>query len=299
MQNVNVQFTVIAWLTIITCASLTDVRRYGLKVSTTRQTGVLEESMIPLSIGVEVYGGHVEYCLSRGDFIPQDRTRILLARQFEFMDTSRVVAGERATWAADNVQLGKWAVPSREWGILAQHPRAGGKVPPLEAPPVTEAELVLLRCTVDDHAQLTVVAARANVTFFPTPTIAHWPSFHLTVFSGPLDRSSIAHEAVEQHVQGADRHLGTDNPRRNSMKARLSFEQLIAALWQQLGTNDVDDDGTAGDAHRDVMSDAVVAGLKILAETSGTHQDETIYSRLEEGLRQRIHFMEHEEDHEF
>lgn len=318
-------------IAIISCwqatASLADGRKYGLQHSAASHR--LGESMVPLSVGVETYGGHVEYCLMRGSWLPTERSRILTTTQFEFLESSRVIAGERHTNAASNVVLGKWDVPSVRWGIDKKRPYASYIKPTSPHDDGNTAKLVVMSCDLDEEEVLTITMTPVNLTILGTSGT----SLHIVpllskavgnvIFKGPMDAKTLHDDAIAQHIEEADLFASVDAPRRHAATAKLSFEQLVMALWHALEqqhpattttTTPVGGAQVAAQAaahhhhhhaahhhhvHHDedtaVLQRAVVDGVRILVENAGTHQNEQFWLHLETSLRHRIAFDDDEE----
>jgi hypothetical protein len=259
--------------------------------------------MVPLSIGVEVYGGHVEYCLMRGAWLPTERSRVLTIKQFEFLESSRIVAGERHTNAASNIVLGKWDVPSSRWGIDRRRPYASYIKP---TAPHDVARLVVMTCNLDVDEVLTIAMTPVNVTALADTTTpdAALPLLDAAtkevIFQGPMDTKTLHDDAISQHIEEADLFAAVDAPRRHAGSAKLSFEQLVMVLWHSLEhSHHVGGVGTVGTSphHHDdhgVLQRAVRDGIRILVDNAGTHQNEQFWLHLETSLRHRIAFDDEE-----
>lgn len=273
-----------------------------------------------LSVGVETYGGHVEYCLTRGSWVPTEKSRVLKISQFEFLESARIVAGERATDVGSNIALGRWTVPSARWGIESKRPYASY----IKRKPEHDdglVRLVVMTCTVDAEERLTVTMTPINISARmmddasgsdgePLPLFTSATTE--TIFEGGVDAQTLHEDAVESHILEADLHTAVDGPRRQSSAARASFEHLVLVLWHSL---EQPGDATIPDSHPShqhghhshhprhdddtaILREAVRSGMKILVDNTGAHQSEQFWMHLETSLRRRIAFDDDEDTHD-
>lgn len=245
-------------------ASLRDPRRYGHDASDS-----LHEGMLPLSVGIGTLGGEVEFCLHRGLWLPNEGHRIISSKQLYRARHVKVVAGERIR-AEDNLMVSEWAAPE-EWRSPQNTRLSAPAVPWLLSCSVDESSMLTVTLelfSVDDQAALQARAGVSNTS-------------HI-LFTGHLN--FINDTEVASHLEEADRFVTEDAPRKETSKARQSFEQYVIALLQH--GSEIDE--SVRRAERDAVG--------LLLESAGVHHPDYFWANLEAALKRRIPFEEEPED---